>query len=273
MTMAQEDVQVKSPKIVKNPITGYLNARTTGTSIFLTLLGVIVLAIWAVTYNASNQMSMLLFLAGIGVLTVAILLYFFTPSRFVRDDICDAMAVSDVMSLNKMMSSLLIDSKGIYIPADKAGATRLFIPLSSKDINIGNIEPGPGIFNSKGPVKGLTISPPGHGLFLYTLGIGAAFTDEGLENEVRDVLVNGLELAADAEVKRESGLVLVSLKDLVNKGLCSSIRGEDASVCTRTGCPICSFVACMVATGTGKNTRIKDIEVDGKTIKATFELL
>jgi len=69
------------------------------------------------------------------------------------------------------------------------------------------------------------------------------------------------------------GLRAVSLQNPVNKGLCSSIRDEDAGVCVRTGCPICSFVACMVAAGTGKNTRIKDIEVDDKSIKATFELL
>ena len=258
---------------VKSSITRFVNTRTTPASIFLAVLGVIVLAIWAVTYDSSNQMSMLLFLAGIGVLAVAILLYFFTPSRFVRDDVCDAMALSDVMSLNRVMGSLMIESRGIYIPAAKAGSTRLFVPLSSKDVNVGDIELGPGLFSNKGPVKGLSIIPPGHGLFLYALGIGAAFTDEGLENEVRDVLVNGLELVTEAGVKREEGLVVVTLKDLVNKGLCSSVRGEDESVCTRTGCPICSFVACMVATGTGKNTRIKNIEVDGKTIKATLELL
>ena len=271
--MTRGDIQAKGPERVKTYVSRYVSARTTPTAIFLAALGIIVLAIWAVTYDPSNQMSMLLFLAGIGVLVVALLLYFFSPARFVRDDVCDAMAISDVMTLNKVMGSLMIESRGIYTPAAKAGITRLFIPLSSNAVDISNIEQGPGIFNNKGPVKGLSIIPPGHGLFLYSMKIGAAFTDEGLDNEIRDVLVNGLELAAEASVKREGGLVVVAMRDIVNKGLCSSIRAEDQSVCTRTGCPICSFVACTVATGTGKNTRIKDIQVDGKLVKATFELL
>jgi hypothetical protein len=57
------------------------------------------------------------------------------------------------------------------------------------------------------------------------------------------------------------------------KGAFTAIRSKDWGVCTHTVCLICSFMACMVTAGTGKNTRINYIEVDGKSIKATFELL
>jgi hypothetical protein len=268
--MARED---KNSGRARNYSAVFAKTRVVLASYFLAVLGIILLVVWAVAYHPSNPMSMLLFLSGFVALTFAILLYFITPSHFVRDDVCNAMVRAYTMTLDQIMDSFLIESKGIYIPDAEAGVPRLFIPLSDKSVEAVTVMPDGGILENNGFVKWLSIPPPGHGLFLYALGIGATFTDEGLESEVRDVLVNGLELSANVAIKREGDLVAVTLRDPVNKGLCSSIRAEGAGVCTRTGCPICSFVACMVAAGTGKNTRIKDIEVDSKSIKAEYELL
>src|SRR5271157_213983 len=273
--MVQSDQRIKGPGEGKKFISGYVQARIAPASIALGIFGIIVLVICLATLNinANDLWTDLLFLAGTGIIVIAILLYFFTPSLYLRDDVCDAMARSDVMTLNRILESLLIESKGIYVPASQAGAMRLFIPLSSADINFGLIDPGVGVFNNTGAVKGLSLNPPGHGLFLYALSIGAAFTDTGLENEIKDVMENGMEMAAAVSVKRDGDLLVVSMRDIVNNGMCRSIRDEDPGVCTQTGCPICSFVGCMIAAGTMNKTRIKNIEVNGKIITASFELL
>lgn len=235
------------------------------------LFGIALLGLWLLT-NDGSSMSMLLALAGIGIISLSIMLYFFSPSYYLRDTVCDAMAISDVMTINKILSSLLVDSGGIYTPGSD-GIIKVFLPVSRPgEKDIGLIRPGADVFDVKGPVKGISLSPPGQGLFLHAVSIGAVFTPEGLESEIKDIIENGLELAASASVKREEGQVLVSLRDLANHGMCRSIRAEDPNVCTRTGCPICSFVACMVASGTGKKVRLKSVNADMRTINLNYEL-
>jgi hypothetical protein len=246
--------------------------RITAIAAAFALLGIALLGLWLLT-NDGSSMSMLLSMAGIGIISLSVMLYFFSPSNYLRDTVCDAMAISDIMTINKVLSSLLVESAGIYIPGSD-GVVKVFIPVSRPGENeIGLIRPGTDVFDVKGPVKGISLSPPGYGLFQHAVGIGAVFTPEGLESEVKDVIENGLELAASASVKREGGQVMVSLRDLVSHGMCRSIRAADPNVCMRTGCPICSFVACMIASGTGKKARLKSVNAGDRTINLTYELI
>lgn len=246
--------------------------RITAIAVVFALFGIALLGLWLLT-NDGSSMSMLLALASIGIISLSIMLYFFSPSHYLRDTVCDAMAISDIMTINKILSSLLVEPGGIYIPGSD-GIIKIFIPVShpgEKDIDL--IRPGADVFDVKGPVKGISLSPPGYGLFQHAVSIGAVFTPEGLESEIKDIIENGLELATSASVKREGGQIMVSLWDLVNHGMCRSIRAEDPNVCLRTGCPICSFVACMVASGTGKKVRLKSINADDRAIHLTYELI
>ncbi len=247
-------------------------SHTAAISVVFALFGIALLGLWLLT-NDGSSMSMLLSLAGIGIISLSVMLYFFSPSGYVRDTVCDAMATSDALTINRVLSSLLVESAGIYVPGDD-GVIKVFIPVSrpgEKDIEL--IRPGVEVFDVKGPVKGISLTPPGYGLYRHAVGIGAAFTPEGLESEVKDVVENGLELAASAGVKRDGDRVTVSLRGLVNGGMCRSIRASDPNVCTRTGCPVCSFVACMIASGTGKKVRLMSVNSDDRTISLTYELI
>ncbi len=101
------------------------------------------------------------------------------------------------------------------------------------------------------------LEPPGYRLLAYAREIGATFTDEGLENEMKDALENSLELAGHVAVRREGDEVLVTMGDLANDGMCAAVRKESPGICTQTGCPVCSLVACMIAEGTGRMVRIE----------------
>jgi hypothetical protein len=230
--------------------------------------GAVILAFWLLTRDGSTQSSLLL-LVGLTVIAIAILLYFLSPSRFLRDDVTDALAMTSVLNQGKILSSLLIEGRGIYLPASEAGTTKVFVPVAD---TVTEVPTSGGIFVS-GAGKGVLLDPPGYGLLSCSRLIIPALTEEDLENEIPDLLANGLELVRQAAVKREGGLVTVTMTDLANAGMCSAIRREDPRLCAQLGCPICSFAACLVAEGTRKRVRIEAVEVRGKVVSAAFRLL
>jgi hypothetical protein len=117
------------------------------------------------------------------------------------------------------------------------------------------------------------LDPPGYGLLSCSRLLVPALTEDDLEDEFADLMVNGMELARKADLRRDGELVIVTMTDLANAGMCSAIRRENPRLCTQTGCPICSFAACMVADGTRRRVRIEGVDVNGNVVKATFRLL
>ncbi len=218
---------------------------------------------------------MLLLLSGIGVIVIATLIFFFSPSRYLRTDVSGSMAISDTLSINKILSSLLVTSRGVHIPSGQAGAPKLFLPLSSSlsTDQLSSMTPGKSVFEISGDAKGIILLPPGRGLFAYAKSIGATFTEEGLENEIKDVMENGLELIDKVSVRRESGRMIVSMRGLVNSGMCGAIRREDQGICARTSCPICSLTACMIAEGLNKRVMVESVKIEGGTHTITFEVI
>jgi len=237
-------------------------------AIGLSALGIAMLIFWYATDDRS-VVSGLLLLAGFTVLAIAIVLYFLSPSKFLRDDVADALAISGVTDVHRILSSLMIEGRGIYVPASGAGATKVFVPASGMPGEI----PATGNVFVSGASKGVLLDPPGYGLFSCARQISPPFTDEGLGHEIADLMESGLELVRKVTVRREGDRITVSMTDLVNAGLCATIRKESPKLCTQIGCPICSFAACMVADGTRRRVRIESVVVRGKTVDATFELL
>lgn len=245
-------------------------------AIALLLFGAAILVVWYITNNGS-MMSMLLLLAGVSVVCLSLMLYFFSPSLYLRSEVAEAMSVSGVKGLRDILGSLLIESKGVYIPASQSGSTRLFIPLSEKQgpEEISTIEPkGSAVFSVLGSgTKGILISPTGNGLYTYTKSIGAFYTDEGIENEIKDIIENSLEMAKDVSVKREEDTIKVNMKGLAIWGMCTGIRKEDPKLCYQIGCPICSLLGCMIVDATGRKARIEDIKAGKDSIEVTFRLI
>lgn len=262
--------KVKSVNNILRPGPGYNQ-----TAIVLAAFGAIVLAAGFYPNNGSKA-SLLLILTGISIIAAAIILFFFSPYRYIRSDVCDSMFVSNALNLGKMLSYFNATSSAIYSPVS-AGSVKAIIPISG-DIDYGlakAILAKDGVTTSidGSETKGILLTPPGNGLFSNALGIGAHFSPESLEYSIKDVVENGMELASSVTVWREDNRLHVTMKNLANSGMCRSIRKEDKMVCSIIGCPICSFISCMVASGIGRNTRVEKLSADGNRIELIYELL
>ncbi|HEY3274471.1 MAG TPA: hypothetical protein VGJ92_11940 [Methanocella sp.] len=224
--------------------------------------------------TSGSSVSMLTVLAGITIMALGVLLYFLSPAKYLRTEVADALAQSGTTNIKKVLDSLLIVSQGVYLPAAQAGATRVFIPVAGDAGPAGVPKATGGVFVPPGTgAGGLMLEPPGYGLLTYSREIGASFTDEGLENEIKDALENSLELAGGVTVRREQGTFVVSMNSLANAGMCEAIRNDNPGTCTQIGCPVCSFVACMIAEGTGRLVRIESVKVKGRALNVTFRLV
>ncbi|HTY90207.1 MAG TPA: hypothetical protein VMC84_03440 [Methanocella sp.] len=248
-----------------------LKDQVKAVAIAFAVFGLLLMALWWAT-NDGSSMSMFLLLAGIGIISLAIMLYFFTPSRYLRDEVSDAAAISSVLSLNRVLSSMLVGTGGIT--SANGGLFRVFIPISRvEEKNISGLSPGVEVFDVKGPVKGISLVPLGYGLYQLASSMGAVFTQEGLESEIKDVVENGMEMVSSVSVRRDGDFMAITMAGMVNEGMCRSIRASDPDVCTRTGCPVCSFLACMAASGTGRKVRIEKVEGSDKALNITLRLL
>jgi hypothetical protein len=242
-------------------------------AISLFLFGLLIMAAWYWT-NDGSTMSSLLMLIGLSVIVLAFLLYFLTPDRYLRSEVADALALPNTLNTGRLLSSLLVESGGIYLP--ESGLMRVFIPISARisDQEIEALEARSETLAAPAAgVKGVSLIPPGEGLFRCSRKIGAVFTPEGLENEIKDVLENGLELAASVDVRREGDRVGVTMRGLADRGLCAAVRKEQPGMCTQIGCPICSFVGCMVVSGTGRRARIEKVNVNKDEVTITYNLI
>jgi hypothetical protein len=223
--------------------------------------------------DSASGMSMLLLLTGVAVIALSILLYFLSPARLLRAEIADAFALSHMANIERLLTSLMTEARGVYVPAARAGTTRLFIPVSGK-ADPASLPQSTGIFVTSGKgTGGIVLEPPGYRLLACLREIGATFTDKGLEDEMKDALKDSLELASHVAVRRKGDEVSVTMGDLANAGMCADIRKESPGTCTRTGCPVCSLVACMIAEGTGRMVRIQHADVNGRTLNVTFGLV
>ncbi len=240
----------------------------------LLLLAVGTLALWFV-----NPSSMLMPLTGVALMAGAVLLYFLSPERYIRAGVANALALSCMRNTMRLLSTMLIEAKGTYLPASAAGPMRVFFPLTG---SAAASVPDPGlqamadcvfVVPGAGRPGGLLLEPPGYGLLAYSKQIGARFTDDGLPSEITDVLEKGLELAGDVSVERQGDAISMRMSGIDGAGLCEAIRKENPAACSVIGCPVCSFVACAIVEGTRRPVRIETVEAGAGWVKAVYRIL
>lgn len=239
-------------------------------SFLLALFGLVIIAA-ALLIKSGQTSTILLEYSGVTIFFIAILLYFITPSKLVRSEIFDASSISNTEMVNSLLTPILGEKRGLYVPSSLVGITQVF--LQAKNTEICKAFNGSDLLNvSNSGRNGVFITPPGYGLYTLARNLGASFTDEGLADEIEDIIVNGMELAPHVDIKRSDDKVLVRVHGLAESPICKTMRQRGVKACVQAGCPVCSFIACMIVEGTGKCAMIHDTKVTGNAMDLTYTL-
>jgi hypothetical protein len=261
----------ESNKRMNRQAASQIHRRIHWASIMLAIFG---LAIMAYSFTSAVPMlSSMLAIAGISVVLVAVLLYLVSPTRLIDGDLYNASVVSSVSLTNSLLIPLAGEARSVYVPSSCVGTTKVFIRANNDDYSK--------LFRSSADIVGISdagkngffLTPPGYGLYEYARNLGASFTDEGMELEIRDTIVKGLELASRVTVSRHGDTVSVHLYDTVGSSMCHALRQKDAKACCLVGCPICSCISCMVVESTYRRAMVMQIKANGKAIDLTYKLL
>ncbi len=226
------------------------------------------------SYGLNGIRSLILTIAGISIVLLAIMFFYLSPARFLRSDVADAMCMTTTQFMHRAIVPLSAGGKYIYVPRCLSGDRNTLLLVSeggSREaalIKAGIHVPGKGFGD-----QDVFVVPPGYGLMEHAERLGATFTEEGLEDEIRDVLVSGFELAGKVNVEKSHDRVYVEIRNVSGAVLCATLRAKEPDICTGTGCPLCSFVGCMVAEGTGRKAVLNTANARRNTIRLSFRLV
>jgi hypothetical protein len=208
-------------------------------------------------------------LIGLGLLFLGALFLFVGSTQYVKRQLLDFTTISSLSALSQFLRTLGYTGKGIYYPSQQLLASgikgwRVFI-CASDDCN----SPPPNLI-SKDKIfyeqpKGVCITPPGSGLCaLFEKELRTDFSKVDMnyiKNKLPRLLIEGLEIAEDFRIEVEENLVRVSFIGSIFYEFCSQIRRLPQFSCESVGCPLCSSIACLLATVTNRPVIIERTEL------------
>lgn len=242
-----------------------------GTTIFF--FGIITL-ISSIVYNSS-----VLAFIGLGLTLWGGLFLFARPVRYVKEDILDSTAVSSLVTVDKILTELNYEGKGIHLPPQNLKQLKesiVFIP-AEKEMRM---PPTKEAAQSKiflNP-KGICLPTLGQGLItLYEEKLGTNLSKINLnylKRTLPELLIEDLEILEDLEIEEQDDKVHVKMIFSAYKDLCSHVR-KQTNICSQLGCPLCSSIAGALAKATGKAVVIQreKFSSDGKTVEKWYHLM
>jgi hypothetical protein len=220
--------------------------------------------------------STVLAFIGLGLTFWGALLLFIRPRHYVRTDLMDSTALSSLRTIDRVITGLGYNEKGIYIPVGNPEKTVVFVssqPL--KEIpKAEEIEKRTFVKNP----EGITIVPPGMALAnLFEKELGVKFSEWSLEKmaeRLPKLLIEDLEMVQDCTVKIDVDRVSFRFVEPVFSEFCGELKGT-TKVCSSLGCPMCSAIACILAQVTHRPVKFDEDKytVDGGTVESSYLLL
>jgi hypothetical protein len=220
--------------------------------------------------------STVLAFIGLGLTFWGALLLFIRPRYYVRTDLMDSTALSSLRTIDRVITGLGYNEKGIYIPVGNPEKTVVFV--SSQPLK--GIPKAAQVENQtfvKDP-EGITIVPPGMALAnLFEKELGVKFDEWSLEKmteRLPKLLIEDLEMVQDCTIKIDGDRVSFRFVESVFSEFCDLLKGS-TKVCSSLGCPMCSAMACILAQVTHRPVKFDEDKytVDGTAIESSYSLL
>ena len=239
----------------------------------LLILGLIALASSAF-YNSS-----ILAFIGLGLTFWGALLFYITPTKYVKMELLNAVAPSTLANIEKILSSSKLNDKGIYLPPKYLRdfeSSLVFIPSKNNKTLPKPEEIDEERLFSKNP-DGLLLTPPGLALSkLFEKELGTSFTRTDInyiQNNLPKLLIEEMEIAENVEVEVKDDLITIEITNHIFNEICKETRKLQKTH-EAIGCPLSSAIACALAKATGKPITIeKEESPDGKTTKIQYRIL
>jgi hypothetical protein len=213
---------------------------------------------------------------GLGLTFWGALLLFIRPRHYVRTDLMDSTALSSLKTIDRVITGLGYNEKGIYIPVSNPEKTIVFVP-SQPLKQIPTAEQVENQTFVKNP-EGITIVPPGMALAnLFEKELGVKFSEWSLEKmteRLPKLLIEDLEMVQDCTIKTEGDRVSFRFVESVFSEFCGQLKGS-TRVCGSIGCPMCSAMACVLAQVTHRPVRFDEdkYSIDRGTVESSYVLL
>jgi len=220
--------------------------------------------------------STVLAFMGLGLTFWGSLLLFIRPRHYVRTDLMDSTALSSLRTIDRVITGLGYNEKGIYIPVNNPDKAVVFVssqPLTEIP-KAAQIEKQTFV---KDP-EGITIVPPGMALAnLFEKELGVRFSEWSLEKmaeRLPKMLIEDLEMVQDCIIKIDGDRVSFRFVESVFSEFCGQLKGT-TKVCSSLGCPMCSAMACILAQVTHRPVRFDEDKytVDGGVVESSYLLL
>jgi hypothetical protein len=222
--------------------------------------------------------SYVLAFMGLGLTFWGALLLYLTPSKYVKVELLNATAISNLPNIERILSTTKTNTKGIYLSPKHLKdytSSLIFIPAQPGEPLPTPEETDTEKLHSKNP-NGIFLTPPGLGLSkLFEKKLGKSFTETDLEDVQKELpkLFEKSEITKNMDIQTEENSVTVDLGNHIFKGLCEETRKLEKTHET-VGCPLSSAIACALAKASGKPVTIeKDTQnLDGST-RIQYKLL
>lgn len=242
----------------------------------LTRIGYFMLVIgFAALVSSVALTSTVLAFIGLGLVFWGVLVFLIRPQKYVRTDLMNATTLSSLKTIDKMVLDLGYHEKGVYIPVTGSDKAIVFIP-SEPFSRIPQSTVAHGKIFVDDP-KGMLIGPPGLALSsLIEKKLRFKLKNCGVEKLVQalpKVLVEDLEIVRDVEIEVKEDYVNFKLVDSIYADSCREVR-ETSRRCG-LGCPMCSALACVLATASGKPVLFEEDKptADKRTTITSYQLL
>ncbi|MEM3623328.1 MAG: hypothetical protein QXR76_06130 [Candidatus Bathyarchaeia archaeon] len=239
----------------------------------------------ALIFSVLNNSTILAFI-GLGLTFWGALFFFIKPVRYVQSSLLDSTAISTYTTIDRIVKDLKFKGKSyyippypkeVYLPEYLKGLKETVVFISADTGGMPSIEElAKSKFFLENP-NGICVAPPGLGLLTrFEKELRKDFAKLQL-NELCEslppVIVEGLQLAKEMEMKVEDNQVYVKMLDSTYKNL--YVTEENLKSIHSLGCPLVSAVACAVAKATGKIVTIQkdNVSLDGQAIEVWYKFV
>lgn len=223
----------------------------------LLLLSAAVAALLLATVSGRGDLTTaVLVLSGFGCFVTGVFLFALSKKESLDPSVTALLPVQGTITVATLIADLGVQGDARFLPPDEDDRVLEVIPSGPK-VPVHVTEATSYCMTPEGDA--VVVTPLCAPLLSYlrtTASFEVPDEAEPLCEAIREVIEDGLELAAAASVQFDGENLVVDLTDFALIAGCRQVRAASPKCCTMVGCPVCSLIACIAAEGLGRPCRI-----------------